>query len=351
MSISFVAERNPSSGISAQVEALSPTNPFATAAYAASTRIAGEAPWVVGLREHGTLKSAAFAYERAGRINRTFTISSVPDISDAKMFWDSIVDLCHQANFSRLEVNSFASPPSALPILPGEFSRRKRWEFVVDLRDPDLWKKTHDNHRRRIKKSQKVGIEFRCSSKGEDTNDHARVIAASMERRTKRGEYVPTVQETSGFRAFLETGAGKLFQAVNKGEVLSSAMVLVSKTGGYLQSGGTSPEGMELGASHFLQHEIMKTLQSEGKELYNLGGTDEPESGLAMFKIRFGAHSIPLEATEVLVGKTMRAAVAHLARRVQAHSSNAGQMANQLKSKLKARRQQSAPVGKPGGSQ
>jgi lipid II:glycine glycyltransferase (peptidoglycan interpeptide bridge formation enzyme) len=129
-------------------------------------------------------------------------------------------------------------------------------------------------------------------------------------------------------------------------------MVLVSKTGGYLQSGGTSPDGMELGASHFLQHEIMKTLQSEGKEIYNLGGTDEPESGLAMFKIRFGAHSIPLEATEVLVGKTMRAAVAHLARRVQAHSSSAGQMANQLKSKLKGRRQQPTPVGKPsGGSQ
>ena len=351
MSISFVAERNPSSEISQEVETLSPSNPFATVAYVASSKIAGDMPWVIGLREHGALKSAAFAYERSGRINRTLTISSMPDVSDAKFFWDGIVDLCHHKNFSRLEVNSFASPACSLPPLTGEFRRRKRWEFVVNLREPDLWKKTHDNHRRRIKKAQKLGIQFRCSTNGEDTKDHARVIAASMERRTQRGEYVPTVQETSGFRAFLETGAGRLFQAVSEGKVLSSAMVLLSRTGGYLQSGGTNPEGMELGASHFLQHEIMKTLQSEGKEVYNLGGTDEPESGLAMFKIRFGASSVPLEAVEVLVGKTMRAAVGHLARRVQAHSSSAGQMANQLKSKLKRPRQQPAPAGKPGGSE
>ena len=348
MPISFVAERDLSSALVTQVEALSPANPFCTAAYLNSMRAGGNLPWVVGLQDHDRLAAGAFAFEQAGRINRTLTIASIPEISEPAGFWDGLLELCQKMKLSHLGVNSYGSVSSAIPSLPGEFRRRKRWEFVVDLRESDLWKKIHDNHRRRIKKALKLGIELQVSVDAADTQHHASVIAASMQRRTERGEYVPTVQETKEFRIFLETGAGKLFQARYDGKVLSSAMVLISNKGGYLQSGGTSPEGMELGASHFLQHEIMKVLQNEKKEIYNLGGTDEPDSGLAMFKVRFGASPVALEAVEALVGTSMRAAVGHLARRMQAHSTTAGQIASRLKSRLSTSRKSPTPAGKVG---
>src|SRR5581483_6784834 len=213
MPISFVAERNPSSALTSQVEALSPANPFSTAAYMNSMRAGGNVPWLVGLQDQRHFLAGAFAYEQAGRINRTLTIASIPAISEPTVFWDGILELCRKNKLSHLGVNSYGSGSSVVPPLAGEFRRRKRWEFVVDLREADLWKKIHDNHRRRIKKALKLGIELQVSVDAADTQHHAAVIAASMQRRTDRGEYVPSVQETKEFRIFLENGAGKLFQA------------------------------------------------------------------------------------------------------------------------------------------
>ena len=76
--------------------------------------------------------------------------------------------------------------------------------------------------------------------------------------------------------------------------------------GAYQYSAGTDPEGMRLGASHFLVFHATQAVRAEGIEQYNLGGTRDLESGLAFYKARFGARVVPLESAEVYLGGWLR---------------------------------------------
>ena len=73
--------------------------------------------------------------------------------------------------------------------------------------------------------------------------------SAGRTRRRTRGEAVSDAAASQDHRAFLESGAGELFQAVSGSTVLSSVLVLRASTSGYYQSAGTSQDGMAIGAS------------------------------------------------------------------------------------------------------
>jgi lipid II:glycine glycyltransferase (peptidoglycan interpeptide bridge formation enzyme) len=103
-----------------------------------------------------------------------------------------------------------------------------------------------------------------------------------------------------------------LYQAVRDGIVMSSILLLRSKHTAYYQSAGTSPEGMSVGASHFLIYNVGKKLRDDGVRIFNLGGAPEGSS-LARFKSGFGASEVSLEACSCYVGpvwlKQIRTAV------------------------------------------
>jgi hypothetical protein len=63
---------------------------------------------------------------------------------------------------------------------------------------------------------------------------------------------------------------------------------------------------MSCGASHLLNYEIARTLQSRSMDVYNLGGIHELDSGLAEFKLRFGSRLVELEAAEFFLGGALR---------------------------------------------
>jgi lipid II:glycine glycyltransferase (peptidoglycan interpeptide bridge formation enzyme) len=111
------------------------------------------------------------------------------------------------------------------------------------------------------------------------------------------------------FVAFLATGAGILSQAVLKDQVLSSALVLLSKSGAYYQTAGTSPEGNELGASPFLVFETARNLRERGLEIFNLGGVSGVNPGLDGFKNGFGPDRRSLAAAEYDLRTSMRRAL------------------------------------------
>jgi lipid II:glycine glycyltransferase (peptidoglycan interpeptide bridge formation enzyme) len=117
-----------------------------------------------------------------------------------------------------------------------------------------------------------------------------------MERRKGRGEEVSLLAEEKLARALLLAGAAEVFQVKKNGKVLSSVLVLKSEAGGYYQSAGTSPEGMALGASHFLIWEVAQTLKDDGLQVFNLGGAEPENAGLQRFKRGFGAREVRLEA-------------------------------------------------------
>jgi hypothetical protein len=100
----------------------------------------------------------------------------------------------------------------------------------------------------------------------------------------------------------LNSGVAEVFQAVLKGRVVSSTVVVKAAKGAYMYSAGTDPEGMRLGASHFLVFQTAQVLRADGIEQYNLGGTRDLESGLSFYKQRFGTRVVPLESAELYLG-------------------------------------------------
>jgi lipid II:glycine glycyltransferase (peptidoglycan interpeptide bridge formation enzyme) len=127
-----------------------------------------------------------------------------------------------------------------------------------------------------------------------------------MVRRQSRGEAVSARITAHSFVAYTRHGAGELFQAMHDGKVLSSILVLLAERGGYYQSAGTSPAGMACGASHFLVYEIAQSLQNRAIELFNLGGTEPQNAGLARFKAGFGTTTVALEAATFFLGSPVQ---------------------------------------------
>jgi len=305
MSSEFYAEPDPSKELCTEVAAFAPTNPFYTAPYMEARRAMGSQPWILALRQKGKLISACTAFMKSGYLNRSLEIPSLPVLSESEVFWKELLRFCRNARVSHLVVNSLASTSAVIPTLPGEAERRARCEYVIELQD-DLWKQTRQSHRWRINRGRKAGLKLICSATPQAYQEHASVVSTSMARRKHRGEAVSTDIQVGSFKAFIEKGAGELFQVVLDQKVLSSAVVLMAERGAYYQSSGTSPEGMRCGASHLLIHEISKTLQDRGMELFNLGGTDELHPGLEEFKSGFGAKGVKLESAKFFLGGALK---------------------------------------------
>lgn len=305
MSSEFSATPDPSEALCAEVAASAPANPFCTARYLESKRALGFQPWVLTLRRNGQLTAACSAFMQSKFLRRSLEIHSLPALPEGEAFWDGLQRLCRQTHTAYLEINSYASPAAArtsIPSLPGELGRRARCEYVLELQARDLWKPLASNHARNIKRAQNAGLQVRRAADAQACQEHARLIGASMDRRRGRGEAVPEQISADGFAALTRQGAGEIFQAVHNGTPLSSILVLLAERGAYYQSAGSSPEGKACGASHFLVYEVANRLRERAIDLFNLGGAEPHNTGLARFKAGFGTGTVELEAARFFSG-------------------------------------------------
>ena len=301
-----------------EIAALNPTNPFYTLQYIAFRRTLGLTPWILTSGDNAQSKVYCPAFMKTGRLRCSLEIPSMPNIPVNDPFWQGLMNFCRREGISDFSVNSFCSPGGAIPQLNHEKSRKARWEYVLDLKHPDTLTKMRKAHAYRVKRARKTGVEMRRVHNIEAVETHAQLISASMQRRKDRGENVTTSVQTNDLLRLIESGAGEIFQAVLAGQVVSSNIILTAKKAGYSHTQGTSPEGMECGAAHFLIHEIAWALRDEKKEFFNLGGTDDPdpESGLVKFKAGFApvTEKIALESATFEPGNLS----ASLLRRVMA---------------------------------
>lgn len=272
-------------------------NPFCTEGYVAAMQKQGNECWIVGMCEEGAVHEFAVAMRRRGRIGSTLEIPSLPEAAKDQLFWNGIYSLCRQLRVTDLIAGTFFSPQFRLPSLRGEISRRERREYVVSLQDERWDSSLSSNHKRNIKKASAAGLKIRHALlQPALLSDHVRLMEQSLDRRAARGESVAVgskVEDKS--RTYIESGVGELYQATRDGIVLSSILLLRSKRSAYYQSAGTSPEGMSVGASHFLIYSVCKKLRESGVRVFNLGGAPEGSS-LARFKAGFGAVEISLAA-------------------------------------------------------
>jgi Acetyltransferase (GNAT) domain len=283
---------------SAQLE-----NPFCTVPYVMAKQQLGNECWIIGIRANGVLQDATIAAIRHGRMSATLEITSLSAAAQRTIFWDGVYALLKRLKVTDLIVETFASPRFEVPLLHGEISRRNRNEYVLQIDNGNFAAHMSSNHKRNIKKARAAGVTIRRYSQHlEYLADHARMIGHSMDRRVARGESVSTSSvDTKTHRAYLESGAGELFQAVYNGRVASSVLLLRSPRTAYYQSAGTSPEGMDIGASLFLIYSICVELNRQGVRTFNLGGAPEGSS-LARFKAGFGAAEVTLCACACYVG-------------------------------------------------
>jgi Acetyltransferase (GNAT) domain len=324
MGLEFHAEFDPSEGAVRKVSALAPANPFYTPEYCAAQRTTGVRPVVLSLQDRGGAVTACIALLRQGRISSTIEIDSLPVVEGEREFWEGLARLCKDRHIVNLLINQYASAPTAVPRLQGEVSRKALLEFVLPLDRNDRWRRIHRSHRWRINRARRWGLEIRRSRDPRDCDSHAAVMAASMARRGARGEVVPDGVPLRECMALVGCGAGELFQVILDGRVLSSALVLIAEHGAYYQTSGTSPEGMERGASHLLIHDVAVCLKDQGIGVFNLGGVGPGDSaGLHEFKAGFGAETVPLESVEFSTGTWLRKGIGGVARVLHAGMSRA----------------------------
>jgi hypothetical protein len=282
-------------------------NPFCTNGYRMAKQQLGYQCWVIGIQANGILQDATIAFALPGRVSSTFEIVSLPGAAQRAIFWDGVYGLMKRLNVTDLFAETFHSPSFEIPPLRGEISRRKRIEYILEIGSDNLAASLSSNHKKNIKKARMAGVTVRHSSEPSDSlADHARMIRCSRDRRAGISNPVSENSvETKEHWAYLASGAGELFQAVHNERVVSSLLLLRSAHAAYFQSAGTSPQGMRIGASHFLVYDVCRELFREGVRTFNLGGALEGSS-LAGFKAGFGAAEVTLYECACYIGPVWR---------------------------------------------
>ena len=275
--------------VAAALGALVPDNPFATTAYLTARRRAGWDPWALVMMDgEGRIQGGCGAFVATRGPFRKLEIPSLPAEPLESLFWDVLRDLCDRQAVTKLELATFHSPDGVeIPRL-GTCTYRTRCEFILDL-EGDLYARLSNRHRANIKRAEEAGLVVRATHSADAVEVHQTLIGRSMDRRRSRGEDVPAVESSLDAITLLECGAGELYQALAGDAVLSSALVLRAPLGAYGHSTGTSPEGMKVGASHYLIHTVSELLREDGVPTLNFGAAEEG-SGLARYKRDFGTR-------------------------------------------------------------
>jgi len=311
----FIAEKDVSPELVSALMRLAPNNPFCTKSYADAMREDGHQPWLLGMKSNGQLVAGCYGFQFSGFINRGIQILSIPNVPCDDDFSNSVLLFCSSHRVTYLELQSFASSSTHIPRLPGEVNRQSRCEYLLDLENPGWERKLVRDHRQNIKRALQAGLTIRRSKGSDACSEHVRLLAATRDRRRKLGVSIPCdVEKLWAWSLLLtEKGAGELFQAVAGKQALSSVMVLRAAEGVYGEASGTSPEGMECGASHFLIYSIARALREESMRVFNLGGA-ESNPGLSLFKSRFGATPVSLESASLYLGGAFRSRLTDAAR-------------------------------------
>ncbi len=291
--------------VAAELSASAPDNPFATTAYLEARRRAGWAAWAIAkVDSDGRVQGGCAAFVAARGPFRKLEAPSLPAEPSNSPFWEVLRDLCERQAVTKLELGTFNSPVGVEIPEIGSCAFRTRCEFILDLVG-DPYARLTNRHRANIKRAQKAGLVIRRTRAAAAVEVHQDLIGHSMDRRRFRGEDVPAVEGSLDAVTLIESGAGDLYQAMAGDAVLSSALVLRAPRGAYGHSTGTAPEGMKVGASHYLIHSISKELGAEGVPKLNFGAADQG-SGLARYKRDFGTQMQCLPSATCYIGPTSR---------------------------------------------
>lgn len=295
MNPAFEFFQSPTHDLIARASLVQPDDAFLTAGFCEAQRLLGLDPYLFVLRTNQTWQAACLGFMRRGRFSRSLEILSLPNIPFGSPFWGGLLGFCNSFRIWDLSIRSIVPTSSTIDLDAVQLNRKTGVEYRLALCRDRRVSPPSSNHRRSIAKATTLGMQARRTRDLGAVQTHLDLMQSSMGRRVARGEDVPSHLSPRFYEAMLSTGAGEFAQAVRGDVVRSSIFLLRSKSGAYYQSAGTSPEGMDEGASAFLIVETAESLFREGVTLFDLGGACADETGLKRFKSGFGAVENPFE--------------------------------------------------------
>ena len=286
---------SPSLAEIAELQDRYPANPFVTTAYAASRESCGHQVAVIEFGSGPSEPHSCLAFVRRTRFGGFLDIPTLTDNITVDHL-DALYRAVRSRRLSHVSLDAYGSPTLLLPRSEHETERIERTELYFDLTLPVTIENAARTHRQRIRQAQKQGLTLKLSKDEAAYNSHNALVAASMRRRSDRGENVQAAADNPELRAMAACDAGIFAQAVAGTEVLSSMFVVRSRLTGYDQTSGSRPDGMKIGAAHFLIYSVAVWLQAQGATEFNLGGVRPEEIGLRAFKEGFGIETRSMQS-------------------------------------------------------
>lgn len=269
--------------------------------------------FVFGMLENEVVSALVIEYPAHGK-GKTVNIHVISVSDDtAKEFWSECLEGLRRMKIHSANVLTFGALNTNYPDSRPFTSLIERWEYRIRTEGYSI-DSLHPKHRNMVRRSVREGLEFRTSSSATSYGKHVELKVQSMKKRLSRGEDVSIPQEKSFERHLLDSGAAVLYHAFLGEETVSSAMVVLSREGGYLLSAGTSDKGMKIGASNALIFHVASSLD-EGRT-FNLGGVTREEKGLKRYKERFGGEAIYLPTCLIVLRRSLRRKAASAMRKL-----------------------------------
>jgi len=267
------------------------------------TLLLGGQPWV--FRSDCGDRSGIVAYGvlRRGRASASLGLTLIKEIPEPGPFWDGLERVVSRLRVSNFWTEALGDPRPVIPSLTGEKTRYTDQEmFVVDLSRENLFAGFSSNHRRNVRKAAKSGVRLLSLPLEEAMSSHLTLIRSSLSRRLRRGERSWKNTNLERISTLVGGGHGALYQAGRDRCVLSSKLVLDVGDSAFYESGGTSPDGMRIGASQLLMSEIIRDLAARRFETLNLGMVPGEDAGLRRFKQGFAADPIKVDRVHAEIG-------------------------------------------------
>jgi len=272
--------------------------------------LGGSSCWKVRLvNRMGGETTTALAVLEKGRAGNKLTIALSQPPESRSSFGALLDILCDRlgAIEAWVELITGVDCGAQLPSAEGEVSRYQSQRlYVVDLTKASTSSTYAKNTLRNIRKAERAGAVLRISDSTLSGEIHQKLVHASLSRRAARGEDIALRGADHRILQLLTTGSGRFFQVELEGEIQSSNFVFSLGPYAYFYDGGSTPAGMDQGASHFLLDKTISHLRQSNYHTLNLGIAADGNEGLARFKEGFAPEPHFVERLVVRRGSMLQ---------------------------------------------
>jgi len=195
-----------------------------------------------------------------------------------------------------------------LIILDGQRKEQQKNVVVrLDRDDEKIWMDYEHKVRKNVKRAKREKLKYIIDENFVYFNDFLKIYYSVM-KKTDASQFFFFTKEI--FKRLIgslkKTFSISLVHVCDKDKVLSTELILLSKTSLYSFLGGTSIEGRKKRANDFLKHKSILWGKELGKKYYVLGGGAKPNDGIFRFKKSFDPYNLtPFNINKRVINKSV----------------------------------------------